>query len=332
MRIALDAMGGDFAPVPIVHGAIQAIEAVTDLEVVLVGDSSRLEESLGSISRDRISIHHCSQVIEMDDSPAEAMRRKPDNSISHCWKLLATKSVDAMVGAGSTGAMVAGGLFLKRFLPTIDRPAIATVMPTAKGRCIILDVGANVHPKPIQLLQYGIMGSLYAQAILKIENPTIGLMNVGEEEGKGNDLAQKTHTLFQDSPLKPSFIGNVEGRDIHRGKCDVIVCDGFVGNVILKLCEGVFEFVTGMIAQEVIGPLPNDRQVAGLAMKQLIGKYDYSAFGGAPLLGIDGSCIICHGSSKERAIKNALLIGAEHVRTGVNQKMAEQLQALKLST
>ena len=260
MRIALDAMGGDHAPGPIVAGALQAIQAAADVTVVLVGDSAQIEPHLaGDVSRDRLEIFHCSQRVGMDESPVEALRKKPDNSISRCWQLLAEKKVDAVVSAGNTGAMVAGGLRLRKFLKNVKRPAIATMMPTAKGTSIILDVGANVHPKPSHLLQYGVMGSIFVRHILQRDNPTIGLMNVGEEDGKGHNLAQKTHELFGRSSFKDRFIGNIEGRDIHRGACDVVVTDGFVGNVILKLCEGVFEFIMKLVAKEVVGPLPNDR-------------------------------------------------------------------------
>ncbi len=329
MRIALDAMGGDQAPAPIVAGAIQAVQAAEDVSVVLVGDRERVEPLLtGDYPRMRVEIFHCSQQIGMEESPVDGLRKKPDNSISRCWQLLAEKKVDAVVSAGNTGAVVAGGLRLRRFLKNVKRPGIATLMPTAKGPCIILDVGANVHPKPSHLFQYGVMGSIFSKHILQRENPTIGLMNVGEEEGKGHDLAQQTHELFGSSPLKSQFIGNIEGRDIHRGACDVVVTDGFVGNVILKLCEGVFEFIMKIVAKEIVQPLPNDRDVAFSAMHALIGRYDYSSFGGAPLLGIDGICIICHGSSGERAIRNAIGMAARYARAGLNDIIVRELSTL----
>lgn len=221
--------------------------------------------------------------------------------------------------------MVAGGFRLRKFLPTVERPGIATLMPTAKGTAIVLDVGANIHPKPLHLFQYGVMGSIFAKHILKIENPKIGLMNVGEEESKGTDLTKSTHSLFSSSPLREQFVGNIEGRDIHRGACDVIITDGFVGNVVLKLCEGVFEFIMKMVAKEIVGPLQTDKLQASAALQQLIGRYDYRSFGGAPLLGIDGICIICHGSSDERAIKNALSVAAKYAREGLNAKIVTEL-------
>lgn len=330
MRIALDAMGGDHGPNPNVAGALQAVSAAEDLTVVLVGDEQQIRPALESQNypADRIEIHHCSQTVGMDEKPVDAFRKKPDNSIAHCWKLLATKQADGLVSAGNTGAVVAAGLFTKRFLKGIRRPGIAALMPTAKGRCVIMDVGANVFPKAVHLLQYGVMGSVYAKNMLGIESPTIGLINVGEEESKGHELVQKTFELYRTSPLKDRFIGNVEGRDIHRGNCDVIITDGFVGNVLLKHAEGLFEFVMQVAGQSILGALNAEKGLAAAAMKGLIDKFHYSALGGAPLLGIDGVCMICHGSSDERAISNALAAAVQEVRVGLNQKIVEAVAGL----
>ena len=330
MRLALDAMGGDHGPGPIVAGALLALSAVPDLTVVLVGDRAQLEPLLPTLP-DRLEIFHASQAVDMKEKPVEALRKKPDASIFRCWQLMAEGNVEGLVSAGNTGAIVAGGLRLKRFLKCVHRPGIATVMPTAKGRCVILDVGANIFPKPRHLLEYGVMGSVFARHMLGCERPTIGLMNVGEEEGKGHELVQQTYELFRNSPFKDRFIGNVEGRDIHRGAADVIVTDGFTGNVVLKLSEGVFEFVMNQVNQDVIGALDVERDQALMAMKGLLGRFHYSAFGGAPLLGIDGVCIICHGSSKDRAIANALGVAAKDVRVQLNQKIVEELEALPAS-
>src|SRR6266436_3934233 len=269
MDIALDAMGGDHAPGPIVAGALQAVAANPDLRVVLVGDRSQVEPHLGG-APERVELFHCTQVITMEESPVLALRKKPDNSISRCWQLLAERKVDAIVSAGNTGAMVAGGLRLRRFLKNVRRPGIATVMPTLRGLCVLLDVGANVNPKPSHLFQYGVMGSILAKHLFDVEQPTIGLMNIGSEEQKGHDLAKETHTLFNASPLREQFIGNVEGRDINRGVCDVIVTDGFVGNVVLKVCEGVFEFVMKMTAKELLGALDTERSKGQQALQALI--------------------------------------------------------------
>jgi glycerol-3-phosphate acyltransferase PlsX len=275
-----------------------------------------------------VEVVHAPTVVEMKEKPAEALRRKPDASIFRAWQLMAEGRVDGVVSAGNTGAVVAGGLKTRRFLKRVQRPGIATVMPTAKGRCVVMDVGANVFPKPRHLLEYGVMGAAFARHVLGIANPTLGLMNVGEEEGKGHELVQKTYELFRSGPLKERFLGNIEGRDIHRGAVDVVVTDGFTGNVVLKLCEGVLEFVVGVVGQEVIAPLPNDRDVAAQALRAALGKYHYSAFGGAPLLGVEGVCIICHGSSKDRAIANALGVAARNVQVGLNEKIVAELEAL----
>lgn len=329
MRIALDAMGGDHAPGPIVAGAAQAVAADPHLHVVLVGDRAQVEPHLPAEAQatGRIELFHCTQAIAMEETPVLALRKKPDNSISRCWQLLAEGQVEAIVSAGNTGAMVAGGLRLRRFLKHVSRPGIAAVMPTQRGPCVLIDVGANVNPKPTHLFQYGLMGGIFARRILHKEQPTIGLMNVGAEEQKGHDLAKETHALFNDSHLREQFIGNIEGRDIHRGACDVIVCDGFVGNVVLKVCEGVFEFLMKVTAKEVVGCLEAEKTKAQHALQALLHRYDYHEHGGAPLLGIDGICIICHGSSGDRAIKNALGVAAHYARAKLNEMIVQELEA-----
>jgi glycerol-3-phosphate acyltransferase PlsX len=331
MRIALDAMGGDRAPGPIVAGAVQAVTANPNLVVALVGDQPRVEAELQRLgaARERLEFVHAAQVVGMDESPVEGLRGKPDNSISRCWQLLAEKQVEAVVSAGNTGAMVAGGLVARRFLKHVRRPGIATVMPTAKGFSIILDVGANIHPKPQHLFQYGVMGAIFAKTILKRADPTIGLINVGEEDSKGHDLVRETHALFHASALKQQFRGNIEGRDIHRGAVDVIVTDGFTGNVILKLCEGVFDFIMQNVKQDVIGVLQAERDKGAQALKGLVAKYHHSSFGGAPLLGIDGICIICHGSSDEKAIANALDMATKYSDSKLNEAIVATLAANK---
>src|SRR5947199_597010 len=218
MQIALDAMGGDHAPGPIVAGAIQAVQADPSLRVVLVGDQAQVDPLLAGADtlRERLELFHCTQVITMEETPVLALRKKPDNSISRCWQLLAEHRVAAIVSAGNTGAMVAGGLRLRLFLKNVRRPGIAAVMPTIKGPCVLLDVGANVHPKPEHLYQYGVMGSIFARHILKHPKPRIGLLNVGSEEEKGTELSKDAAELFRNSPLRDQFTGNVEGRDINK--------------------------------------------------------------------------------------------------------------------
>jgi phosphate acyltransferase len=333
MQIALDAMGGDHAPGPIVAGAVQAVAADPELHVILVGDKAQIEPALAQAGAgpDRLDVFHCTQVVTMEESPVLALRKKPDNSISRCWQLLAERKVEAIVSAGNTGAMVAGGLRLRRYLKNVSRPGIAAVMPTMKGMSVLVDVGANVSPKPTHLFQYGLMGSIFARHILQSERPTIGLMNIGSEEQKGHDLAKETHALFNASSLREQFIGNIEGRDIHKGACDVVVCDGFVGNVVLKVCEGMFEFMMKMVGKEVLGALDGERGRAQQALQGLVRRYDYHEFGGAPLLGIDGICIICHGSSGDRAIKNALGVAAKYARARLNELIVRELEASPLT-
>ena len=328
MRIALDAMGGDHAPQPIVAGAVEAVTSDPDLEVVLVGDQAQIEPCLATAQTQaaRLPIFHCTQVITMEETPVVALRKKPDNSISRCWQLLSERKVEAVVSAGNTGAMVAGGLRLRRFLKNVRRPGIAAVMPTMKGPCVMLDVGANVAPTSEDLFTYGVMGSIFARHIHQRERPTIGLMNVGSEEAKGHDLAKETHALFNASSLREQFIGNIEGRDIHRGDCDVIVSDGFVGNVVLKTCEGIFEFTVKMVHQELQATLNQEKQLGAAAIQKIVARYDYHEAGGAPLLGIDGICIICHGSSTNRAIRSALAKAGQYVRSKLNEAIVEELE------
>jgi glycerol-3-phosphate acyltransferase PlsX len=328
MQIALDAMGGDHAPGPIVAGAVRAVKADPELHVVLVGDRTQVELLLAGTDalRSRLEIFPCTQVITMEETPVVAQRKKPDNSISRCWQLLAEHKVEAIVSAGNTGALIAGGLRLRLFLKNVRRPGIAAVMPALKGPCVLLDVGANVSPKPEHLFQYGVMGSIFAKHILQKPHPTIGLMNVGSEEAKGHDLAKDTHALFKSSHLSGQFVGNVEGRDIHKGTCDVIVTDGYVGNIVLKVCEGVFEFVMKMAGKELLSSLNTEKHLGQQALQNLIKRYDYHEHGGAPLLGIDGICIICHGSSSDRAIENALLVAAKYARAKLNALIVKELE------
>ena len=329
MQIALDAMGGDHAPGPIVAGAVQAVAADPDLRVTLVGDRARVEPLLPAdpAVRGRLDLFHCTQVVTMEESPVVALRKKPDNSISRCWQQLAERKVEAIVSAGNTGAMVAGGFRLRLFLKGVRRPGIATVMPTLQGSSILLDVGANVSPKPAHLYQYGVMGSIFAKYILQRDKPKIGLLNIGSEEEKGHDLAKDTAALFKKSALRDQFVGNIEGRDINKGVCDVIVTDGFVGNVVLKLSEGVFEFMMKMTAKELMTTLQNEKALGQQAVQNLTKRYDYHETGGAPLLGIDGICIICHGSSSDRAIENALAMAARYARARLNERIVQELAA-----
>ncbi len=338
MRIALDAMGGDHAPGPIVAGAVEAVLDHQSLVVVLVGDQERIEAELAKAPdapRDRLPIVHASQAIGMDEKPVEALRKKRDNSISKSWGLMATGDVKAIVSAGNTGAMVASALFAgaqaKMFLPGVRRPGIAAIFPSHQGPIVIIDVGANMNAKAEDLYQYGIMGSIYAEEILGITHPRIGLLNVGSEDEKGTDLTRATRTLFQHSPWANRFVGNIEGRDIYEGHVRVIICDGFVGNVLLKAGEGAVEFLFSALREEMAKLLPElpveaGKRIVG-SLQSLKSRFEYEEFGGAPLLGIRGACIICHGSSGNRAIKNALRVAYVMAEDRINAKIVEQLEA-----
>jgi phosphate acyltransferase len=333
MRIALDAMGGDYAPGPIVAGAIEAVHAHEDLIVVLVGDQVQIQAELDKAADpplDRLPIVHASQVIEMREKPVEALRKKRDNSISKCWGLMASGDVKAVVSAGHTGAMVASALFnAKMFLPGVRRPGIAAIFPSHHGPIVIIDVGANMNAKAEDLYHYGVMGAVYAEQILGVTEPKIGLMNVGSEEEKGTDLTRATRAIFQRSPMAHRFVGNVEGRDIYEGDARVVVCEGFVGNVLLKAGEGAVEFIFSALKQELARISPDlpvgAASKVGSFLKELKTRFEYQEFGGGPLLGIRGACIICHGASRERAIKNALRVAGTMAEDRVNDMIVKLL-------
>jgi glycerol-3-phosphate acyltransferase PlsX len=273
----------------------------------------------------------------MDEKPIEALRRKRDSSISRCWALMAGGEVQAVVSAGNTGAMVAAGLFnAKMFLPGVRRPAIAAIYPTQKGPAVLIDVGANMHPKPEDLYQYGVMGSIYAENVLGLTEPEIGLLNVGAEEDKGNELVRTAQAMFRSSPIAHRFIGNVEGRDVYDGNARVIVCEGFTGNVLLKAGEGAVEFLFAFLKEELARLTPRltheDGFAVGAGLKSLKKRFEYAEFGGAPLLGIRGACIIAHGSSNGRAIKNALRVASimadDRIGNQIREALSEAPKAL----
>jgi phosphate acyltransferase len=327
MRIALDAMGGDDAPDPNIDGALAALQAHSDLEVVLVGDQRQIDKLVerSGYSGDRLSIVAAEGVVGMEEKPTTALRQKPNCSIAVCWRLMAGGEVGAVVSAGNTGAVVAAGLRTRLFLKGVKRPGIAVALPTVSGRAVLVDVGANPAARPEHLYQYGVMGSVYARDVLGIENPRVGLMNIGSEDGKGNDLYRETHKLLLESPLRPSYIGNVEGRGLYRGEADVLICEGFVGNVVLKVSEGMAEYMLQSAAREVLSHLDVEREQAGRALENLAQRYQYNEEGGAPLLGIDGVCIICHGSSDSRCIRNALKITAKFKDRNINAQIVAEL-------
>jgi glycerol-3-phosphate acyltransferase PlsX len=334
MRIALDAMGGDFAPDPNIEGAIAAVLENPNLHIVLVGEQGLLEEKLSQAgySGPAISVLGSEGVAGMDEKPTEALLKKPKCSIAVCWKLMAGKEVDAVVSAGSTGAVVAFGLRTRLFLKGVKRPGIAVVLPTLKGQAVLLDVGANPAAKPEHLAQYAIMGAVYAREVLGTSDPAVGLMNIGSEDGKGNELVRDTHVLLGKSPVRSRYIGNVEGRGLYQGEADVLVCEGFVGNVVLKVSEGMAEMMLRKVAHDVMAELTHEKQVAGAAFQNIGKRYSYHESGGAPLLGVDGICMICHGSSNARSIHNALRRAVEFQDRRINPQIVEELADVPVGT
>lgn len=326
MRTALDAMGGDFAPAEIVKGAVEALAVLPpEDEIVLVGQEAAIRAELQSLKcqSPRITICDAAQVIAMDEPPVEALRKKPEASIRRMVELMVTGKVDAVCSAGNTGAVVAAAQMGARSLTGVRRPGIAVVMPTFHGPVTVIDVGANLNCKPLHLVQYAVMASVYAQRVLGIDTPRVGLLSIGEEDVKGTTLVQEAHRLLKEAPV--NFVGNAEGRDVFNGRFDVIVCDAFVGNVVLKVVESMAESVMRMIIGEVAEAEPELAQRLGPTLQRVRDHHDYNRYGGAPLLGIDGICIIAHGSSKCVAITNALKAGSTYANHRVNEAIEATL-------
>jgi glycerol-3-phosphate acyltransferase PlsX len=327
MRIAIDAMGGDHAPAEIVRGAVEGLVYLGDSdELVLIGREDAIQAHLPKDSAvlKRIVVHHTSEVIEMDESPVEALRQKKDSSIVVMAKLASEGKVDAVISAGNTGACAAACQLKMRTLPGVQRPGIAVVIPSFHGPLTVCDVGANVAPKASHLLQYAQMASAYAEAVLKIKNPRVGLLSIGSEEVKGNPLVKEAHELLKQETTI-NFVGNIEGRDLFSGACEVAVCDGFVGNVVLKLTEGLSEGIFRTISHEIAAESPELAKKFEPVVKKIWTRHDYSEHGGAPLLGINGICMICHGSSDHRAIRSAIRICVEFVKSDVNKLIMSRL-------
>ncbi len=325
MKIAVDAMGGDYAPFTVVKGSVKA--AKENIPIILVGDEARIEAELAKYDTKNlpISIRHCTEVVGMDESPAQAIRKKKDSSIRVALELVKAGEADGTVSAGNSGAAMASAMFVLKKLKGVERPAIAVSVPTKKEQAVLLDVGGNVDCRPNHLLQFAIMGSVYARHVLKKDSPSVGLLSNAEEEGKGNELTRLSHELIKKTSL--NYIGYLEGKDIYSGKADVVVSDGFVGNVVLKLSEGLVDAVVDMLKKEIMASLGAQvgYMLARGAFKKLKKKIDYAEYGGAPLLGIDGDCMISHGASSPRAIKNAIKRAAEFLDGDVNERITEEL-------
>jgi glycerol-3-phosphate acyltransferase PlsX len=326
MKIAVDAMGGDHAPGEVVRGAVQASREF-QLPIVLVGREEMIREELrrAGAGAENLDVENASEVVEMQDAPAVAFRKKKDSSIRVGLNLVADGKASSFVSAGNSGAVMAGALMVLRKIRGVDRPAITATIPTPTGPIVLIDAGANVGCKPVHLVQFGCMGEAYARKILGIPRPRVGIVSIGEEETKGTDLTRETAALFRKTGL--CFVGNMEGRDFFAGKADVFVCDGFVGNVILKTMEGMATALVDFLKEEIlksqmakVGAL-----LAGGAIRRVKTRLDYAEYGGAPLLGVKGGVVICHGSSDARAMKNAIRSAGSLYRYGVEEEIARAI-------
>lgn len=328
--IAVDAMGGDQGPAVVVPGAV---EAATQAEVcvTLVGDEAKIITELRKLSFDQnlVKVVHASEVAEMYDKPSEVLRRKKDASIQVASRLVRDGKAHGLVSAGNSGATVACGIFILGRIPGVDRPALASVIPTEKEPCVVVDVGANVDCRPHNLLQFGLMGSALSKGILGVENPRIGLLSIGEEEGKGNSLVKEAYELFKMAG-NIGFIGNAEGRDLFTGDFDVVVCDGFVGNVVLKLSEGLGSSFAHLLKREMLDSSLVARVGSFLtrgAFKRFSRLLDYAEYGGAPLLGLSHIALVCHGASNAKAITSAVKMAATYIRNATNQHIVASITA-----
>ncbi len=329
MNVAVDAMGGDNAPEMVVQGAVKAASEL-GIDVTLVGDRDVVTKQLGSrFPGDHITVYHSEQVVRMDESPLKAVRKKKDCSIRVAFDLVKRGKVDAVVSAGNSGATLAAGILTLGRMEGVERPAIASIFPGEKGHVVLIDVGANVDCRPAHLFQFGVMAQAFASSCLGMENPKIGILSIGEEGSKGNEQVRLARELFDESRL--NFVGNVEGRDIFTGGVEIIVCDGFVGNVALKLSEGMAQATTKLLKTELSGSV-SGRAALLLGRRSFESykrKLDYEEYGGAPLLGINGVGIICHGGSSDRAIKNAIRLAEQYARSQVLDRMAAQLNTFR---
>ena len=328
MKIAVDAMGGDHAPEHPVAGAVMAAREL-GADVVLVGRKDAIQSALSRhASVPSIDVVHADEVVDMHESPATALRRKRDSSIHVAARLLRDGEVQGFVSAGNTGAVMVTVKLYVGTITGVDRPALAVILPSRRGRTVLVDVGANIDPKSRQIVQFAVMGSFFAQTIMGLADPRVGLLSIGEEAGKGTDLIRAAHAALEASPL--NFLGNVEAREIYSGAADVVVCDGFTGNVVLKTSEAVVETMLHLLREELTST-PRNRlgaRIARGAFRDYRGRVHYAEFGGAPLLGARGLCVICHGRSSARAIMNGIRVTMEYGQHGVNERIEEMLAGL----
>jgi glycerol-3-phosphate acyltransferase PlsX len=324
-------MGGDKAPAAILKGCWDAAHLLSPEDtILLVGDEGIIRAALDSsnVPADKKGCYRIvptTEVIAMDDSPVEAIRAKPNSSIAVMAKLAAKGEADVVISAGNTGACVAAAQLRMRTLEGVSRPGIAVLMPTFHGPVVICDVGANIAPKPKHLQQYALMAGAYATAVVGKENPRVGLLSIGEEDAKGTAIVKESRKLMRDEP-QINFLGNVEGRDIFKGVVDVVVCDGFVGNIVLKFTEGMAEGLFQTIVSELHEADPNLLPQIQPVLKKIHAKHDWQEYGGAPLLGVNGYCLICHGRSEAKAIMNAIRVGKQLHSSGVNPKIIDKIE------
>ena len=327
-RIALDAMGGDQAPDEIVRGALLALEEYPEIEIILVGREEVLRGKLGAAIPPRLELVHATEVVDMSDNALAPLRRKRDSSVRVCANLVAGGRASVMVSAGHTGASMTSAYRVLGTIEGVSRPALAAIVPSSHGYTVLLDVGSSVDSKPAWLREFAVMGHFYAQMIFGLEAPRVGLLSIGEEEGKGNELTRETFRVMKETGL--NFLGNVEGRDVYNGKADVVVCDGFIGNVVLKASEALGEMIGTMLKTEVTRT--SARKVGALILRgafdDIKRRMDYSEYGGAPLLGVNGGCIVCHGRSSAKAIKNAIRVARDFASNRIDSKIREKIGVL----
>lgn len=329
MKLALDVMGGDYAPANPIAGVVQALREYDDFSVMLVGDEEKARAELAKHDvkglEHRISYHHASQVVDMKDSGLESVRRKKDSSVSRAVDLVKAGTADAVVSAGHTGALVAAATIKLRTLPGIHRAGLAVVVPTEKKGFVLIDAGANIDPAPEHIVGYAVMGMIYAREILGRKNPSVGLMSIGTEEGKGNDFTKECYQVLKTAPV--NFAGNVEGHGLFKDPVDVVVCDGFIGNILLKTVEGLASGIFGWLKREI---QKSPIRMAGAwlakgAFMSIRKATSTDEYGGSPLLGVNGVCIKAHGNSSPKAIKNAIRVAREFVSQRINSRIVEAI-------
>lgn len=330
ITIAVDAMGGDFAPIEVVKGAVEYVSLDSELKIILVGHKETIQTILQQECHidhhDRIEVVHASQVIGMDETPVKALKTKKDSSIAVAARLVKEGRAQSLVSLGNTGVLVASSTLTLRHLKKVKRCGIAVPLPTlGDNPCIIMDMGANVNCKAENLAQYAQMASIYAREVFSIANPKVGLLNVGEETEKGNELVKESYSLLEEAPI--NFVGNVEGRDIYTGEYDVIVCDGFVGNVVLKTSEGLAAMIMKALKANLKASMRTKvgAYLSMPAFKKLKTQLDHTEWGGAIVLGLNGTVIVGHGSSKADSVRNAIKCAHQSIKHSINEKIVEEL-------